>query len=515
MTDTPWLTWMLDQSWFYAGVLLILVFPLVVIALGELIQRLPPGRSEWSRVLKNLQHQIIPQLVFLLILTKIMGYDRSNIAVKVVETFLWVFVIHTTLGIANLLLFSHAEDRHDWRARIPKLVLDFTRAFLVLIGTALVLAYVWDLPLAKLLTALGVGSIVLGLALQDTLSSLFSGFALLTSRQFRINDWLSLPDDRIGKVISMNWRTVTLLTRDEDILIVPNSDLAKSTYTNFSHPYPRHMERVLFDFSFDDAPYKVKDAMIEAALATPGVLSDPYPSVALISYDEFSVRHEVQYFIEHYSDQPRIRNDFMSRVWYVAKRHGITFPTRAHEVVMMPSPADSDSQSEDVDISLLRRFPFLERRTTGLEDIAQHSHLLEYGRGEVILRQSEISTSLYLILEGSAEETHIDKTGHLHRINKLFNGDFFGLASMIRQEGSNISVTATTDLVVIAVSEAATHRLMDRYPDLADEMEHIIEKRLREVGNLDAKSERALTSDDDHENKNSGNIIDMKTFINN
>lgn len=512
MNDTTWFSWMLDKDWFYAGVLLIGVFPVLVIALGELIQGLPERKSLWKPILKSFQHQIVPQLVFLLILTQILGLDRSHFIVKVVETFLWVFVINTALSIVNVLLFANSGGRDDWRRKVPKLVLDVVRAFLVILGAALVLAYVWDLPLGKLLAALGVGSIVLGLALQDTLSALFSGFALLTSRQFQLGDWLSLTDNRIGKVISMNWRSVTLLTRDEDVIIVPNSDLAKSSFTNFSHPYPRHMERIPFDFSFDDAPHKVKDALLEAALSTPGILSDPHPRVALLSYDEFSVRHEVQYFIEHYSDQPAIRDSFMSRIWYVAKRHGITFPTRAHEVTMMPSPADAANAPQGVDVDLLKSFSFLKSRGAGLEDIARDSRLLEYGKGEVILRQGSISSVLFLVQSGTAEETYIDKNNQFHRLDILSIGDFFGLSSLIRQEESDLSVTALTDVTVIAIPETATQRLMDRFPDLANEMERIIEMRLRKIDGLEARYNSSRQ--DELEATQQNNVVEIKNFAN-
>ncbi len=510
--DLAWLSWMTSQQWLYTGILLILVFPLALILLGELIQRLPASQKGWIAILRNIKQQILPQLVFLLILTTVLDLDRSHIAVKVVETFLWIFVIHTTLAIVNELLFFTTATDSDWRTKIPKLVLDFTRAFLVLIGASLVLAYVWDLPLGKLLTALGVGSIVLGLALQDTLSSLFSGFALLSSRQFRIGDWLSLPDNRIGKVISMNWRTVTLLTRDEDILIVPNADLAKSTYTNFSHPYPRHMERLPFDFSFDDSPHKVKDALIEAALATPGILHDPAPAVALQSYDEFSVRHEVRYFIAHYDDQPRIRDDFMSRIWYVAKRHGITFPTRAHEVVVMPSLNTTQADDNSATLDLLRHFSFLRNCGKELENIAASANVLEFGRGEVVIAQGSISTALYLIVSGKAEEIHQDSAGQEHVIDDIGYGDFFGLGSLIRQEGSDITVRAVSDMQVIAIPEATTHQLMDRFPDLANEMEHIIERRMRMVKRMDSMAQKKEAG---RHQDTTGKVVRMKNIMNN
>ena len=62
-----------------------------------------------------------------------------------------------------------------------------------------------------------MGSIVLGLALQDTFSALFSGFSLVSSRQFKEGDWLEVGGD-IGKIIHVTWRTVTLLNLDEDII---------------------------------------------------------------------------------------------------------------------------------------------------------------------------------------------------------------------------------------------------------------------------------------------------------
>ena len=485
MNSSDLSSWAPGHIWFTWAVGLIVLFPLLIVVLGEVIHKMEKSQSKWLSPIKNLRHLVLPQLVFLLIMTRILGLDAENVWVRVVETALWIFIIHTSLGILNTLLFSGAnEDPGNWQGRVPKLVVDFARVVLVMIGAALVLSSVWGIDLGRMLAALGVGSIVLGLALQDTLGSLFSGFALLSSKQFRVGDWLNVGDNEEGKIIDMNWRTVTLLNRDEDIIIVPNAELAKGKFVNYTYPYPRHREKVQFDFSFDDAPYLVKKALKEAALATPGILADPEPVIALISYDEFSVKHEVLYFIEDYVDQPRILDDFKSRVWYVAKRYGISFPTRAHEVFMMESAIESQDQSRSEIESQLIHLPFLKSKQQQVALLAESAKKLDYATGERIIAQDEMTDYLYVVSTGKATESFIDGLDLSHDLNILQTNDFFGLAALVRNEPSDVSITCETDMQVIAIKRDAIQHLFEMNPELAVEMEKVLENRTREVRTL-------------------------------
>lgn len=509
--DSSWFSWGLQQPWFAWGIGLILVFPLLIVALGEIIQRLENQESPWATPVKNIRHLVLPQLVIMLILIKVMGITGDSVWVRINVTLFWVFVIHVSLSMLNLMIFSGINDTTGWRAKIPKLVIDFARAVLVILGAALVLSYVWGLELGRLLTALGVGSIVIGLALQDTLGSLFSGVALISSRQFKVGDWLYVGDKEEGKVISMNWRTVTLLTRDEDIIIVPNSELAKGKFMNYSFPYPRHMERVKFDFSFDDAPHVIKKALTEAALSTPGVLSDPAPKVALLSYDEFSVSHEVQYFIADYIHQPSIRDSFMSRIWYVAKRHGITFPTRAHEIIMYDAKQASASSVEDQCKKHLHKVSFLKSKNSAINEIATTAQLLDYGTGEEIIIQGSKADYLYIVVSGKALEFFIDSQGKKHDMNTLSQSDFFALKPLIRREPSDITAIALTDMQVIGITQEATYRLMEHFPELAAEMEQVIENRAHQVQLLKESSKQHSQNPESF--KGSDKIVDMRRFL--
>lgn len=468
------------ESWFSWTIALIVAFPLSVIILGELIHQLEHKGSLWLSLVRHIQRFILPLLVVLLIMQHVLELSSDNIAVKLVATIFWVLVIYAAVSLVNLTLFSDS-NASTWKIKAPKLLLDFARVIVIAVGSAMVLSYVWGFELAKMLAALGVGSIVLGLALQDTLSSLLSGFSLVSSRQFRVGDWLEVGDD-IGKVIDINWRTVTLLNRDEDVIIIPNGDLAKNRFVNYTYPYPLHVEHVSFDFSFDDAPYKVKEALHEAAMATSGILADPAPVIDLVSYDEFSVKHEIKFFIADYADLPAIKNQFISSVWYVAKRKGITFPTRAHEVFLQKPEQNNHADQEGKKYQILSNSALLKGKDEeSLREIAHHSYVYTYGKGEAIIKQGEKSDEFFIMLEGSATEIFTHNKGTIHEMRKLEQGDFLGLVSLINNDADNVSVITACDTDVLAVDEVSTRKLLAKHPELATEIEHMIERQQIEL----------------------------------
>ena len=124
-------------------------------------------------------------------LSKIVGLEADSATMRSVATLFWISVIYAVLLFVNLLLFEQAAAG-SWRARAPKLFQDLLRVLLVVIGAAIVLSVVWRRDLGGLVAALGVGSIVLGLALQETLGNLMSGIAMLFERPFSIGDWIEV-----------------------------------------------------------------------------------------------------------------------------------------------------------------------------------------------------------------------------------------------------------------------------------------------------------------------------------
>ena len=94
------------------------------------------------------------------------------------------------------------------------------------------LGFVFGLSLQGLIATSGIIAIVLGLALQSTLGDVFSGLSLSIAKPYRIGDDIILDGGAEGEVIEINWRSTHLKNGSNDVVIVPNSAIAKMRTSN-------------------------------------------------------------------------------------------------------------------------------------------------------------------------------------------------------------------------------------------------------------------------------------------
>ncbi len=467
--------------WWLGGVLL--AYPMAVILLGEFTFRMQDKYKPFEPIIKATQYFILPNLIIMLMLTSVFGYADTNIIVKITKTIFWVAVIYASVSLFNILMFNSTVMGKK-SIEVPKLLLDFFRVILIAIGVALVLSAVWEVDLGKMLTALGVGSVVLGLALQDTLSGIFSGLALLSGKQFSIGDWLKV-DDIDGKVEGMDWRSVTLQTRENDLVVIPNIVLAKEKFRNYSQPTPIHMEHLGFDISFDDAPSKVKEILLEVARKTEGILREPEPSVALVSYDEFSIHYDVRYFIDGYDEQQSIRDSFVSKVWYAAQRDGFVFPTRSHEVYNFEGEKYKFPDTKVELIKNLKSFSLFKLQNREYVELADSSFCYSYGEEEEILLQGDSCKTMYIIIKGEVEELYLDLQKRGHNLATLSKNNFFGMNTLMGDQLSLTTFIAKTDVDVLIIKPEAIQKLLDRYPSLSRKIGQVMESREKSIETIE------------------------------
>jgi len=232
--------------------------------------------------------------------------------------------------LMNHLLFSE-DNILTGKETIPKLGRDIIQFILVLISSAFVFSSIWGLDLGHLLTALGVGSFVIGLALQEPLGNLFNGIALLIAKPFEKGDWVEIGDET-GKIVDINWRSAKIVNRSNELIIIPNNALGKERIKNLSRPSKIHAEMVNIGFSYDDNPIKVKEALIEIARASKHVLTTPPPIAIVISYDDFYINYGLKFFINDYADQILMKDEIMTKIYGVTKDKGLTIPFPIQEI---------------------------------------------------------------------------------------------------------------------------------------------------------------------------------------
>lgn len=471
-----------QEASFVWGLILIIVFPLTIVFLGEILIRLRKRNLPLAITLQIIRNLVLPSLALFVLLHKVLDLPRNLPLLQIVETLVGVCAIHAVLSLVNSLLFGEIKVG-TWQANIPKLFRDLVRFFFIAVGTALVLSIVWNADLGGLVAALGIGSIVIGLALQDTLGNVFSGITLLFESPFNLGDWLEINGIK-GKVIEINWRSVHLLTRELELLVIPNGILAKEVIRNYRLPQKLHVEPVDIGFSYNDPPNKVKRVLKETALATKGVLDKPEPVIQTIEYGDSSINYRVRLFLADYDKVPQIRDEFITRIWYATNRYDLNIPFPIRTLYHQPQTKSKPDELLASFVDYLRSFPsFVGIDSEILEELVQDAAIKHFGIGEPALNQGTKNNGLYLIITGRALISVPNNSGRQIEIATLSRGEFFGEMALLTHSSlaGLISVTAMEDLEVLILKTEAVQLILDRVPRLAEEIGAVIETRRKAI----------------------------------
>ena len=481
-----------SQDWFVWGAILIIGFPFLTLLLGEIIYRAKSKDKLLVATLQIVRNLIFPSLALFILLNKILGLSQDTTPLRLVQTGLWLFTIHGSLTLINGLLFNQAQAG-SWQANVPRLFRDLSRVFLILCGVAIVLSVVWGADLGGVIAALGVGSIVIGLALQDTLGNLFSGIALLFERPFTEGDWI-MVDDITGKVIEINWRSVHLLTRELEMLVIPNAVLASATIRNYRRPQKLHIEPVDVGFSYNDPPNKVKKVMKETALATKGVLDKPEPVIQTISYDDSSIGYRVRLFMSDYDKVPQIRDEFVTRIWYAAERYGLNIPFPIRTLYHNPPTKTNTAEVINEYLEHLHDFPsFANVDRQILEDLAHNATEKAFGEGEKAIAQGKRIQGIHIIVTGKASVTiKRENSFKEEEVTELSDGDFFGESALSGKNISPVSVTALSDLKVLILPVEVMQTALEQSTYLRQEIGVVMETRRKAIALLQKTKSKSL-----------------------
>lgn len=456
----------------------VLGLPLGMLLLTEVAVRLRRGgRGRWAAPVLLARNFILPTLALYILLVRVVGLGEEQTAVKVVLTLLWVSVLYAALTLLNVVLFEGAEEG-SWQSRVPKLLQDLGRLVLVLIGLGIVLSAVWGQSLAGLVTALGVGTLAIGLALQDPMGNLFSGLMLMFERPFSVGDFIKIGETT-GKVVEINWRAVHILVRKTEIAIVPNSTLSKGNFTNLSRPTREYAEQLFLGFSYDDPPNKVKRVLKRLALETQGVVQDPPPSVSTHAYDNSSITYKLTFRVADYSEAGGVKDELLTRVWYAAKRDGLS----------MPFPTQTQVQVRQEDLDAAAKAPLPEEalqkfgqlglaKASGLEESLRRDAVRHYAKGEVVVARGESLPGLCLVLRGEVSLTSPEGSAATEKeVARLGAGEFFGEKALLSSSASEVTVTAVDDVELVVLEGPALRRLVDQAPHVAREIGAVLEAR--------------------------------------
>jgi len=439
--------------------------------------------SRFKDVVRMVRALVLPCFAALWGVESVCGFNRDSGEFKLVATVVGFSVVWFVASTLQALFLAEAHS-NALRSRTPRLLVDIVRLCFVVVGMVMVYSGVWHKDVSPLLTTFGVGSLVVGLALQDTLGNLFSGLSLIFERPVAVGDWVQLGDT-IGKVRQITWRSVRIVTRELNEITIPNSAIGKDRILNFSSPTRLHGFKITVGFSYDAPPSLVKEMLQTTALETPGISETPAPDARTIDFAASSVTYELRVFIEDYELLTDVRNDLMSRVWYAARRAGIEIPYPIRTVYKTEMPYLQEQRDDEARLlavlpktALFKDLSEAEARVLGRSVFIQR-----FGRGEDLLREGEKGDHFFVLLEGSCSVLVAGASGSAITVASLGSGAVVGEMALLAGAQRTATVRAATEVLVARVGKGALTNLLELRPDLLDglaryaaEKSHVIDE---------------------------------------
>jgi len=201
-----------------------------------------------------------------------------------------------------------------------------------LVGTALIIILKhFNYDILSLVTALGIGSLAIGMAAKDTLANMISGFTLMIDRPFRLGDRIQLAGGQTGDVQDIGLRSTKIKTLDNQLLIIPNSDLCNNLLTNQAFPDLRAKGKISIGVAYGSDVDQVKQLLVAAALDVSEVLRDPPPEAFFTSFGDSALQMALFFWVEEYTRLFPTTDRINSLIITRFNEHGIgiPFPTRA------------------------------------------------------------------------------------------------------------------------------------------------------------------------------------------
>ncbi len=471
--------------------LLNLLYALAVFVGLEVIYRLL-ARFKAVRISSFLAHVtiILVSLWFFLGLSQVPLDTFGMKLLRAAALFLTVVIL---LNIIDRLLVDNLL-RARRQIEIPVLLHELIRIMLLFLVLFVIISRVFQAKLSTLLVSSAVVSAVIGLALQDVLGNIVAGVALHVGKPFQVGDWVKVSD-QVGAVVQTSWRSTTIRTLDGDFVIIPNGSISRQEITNYSAPNPRHAEYAQVGVRYEVPPNIVKEAMIQTALQTQGVLAEPKPQVRLREFGDFSITYRMKYWIDDFPRHPDITDEVMTKIWYLFRRRdiGIPFPIRDVQLHTITPEIDEKMRAERISSiqEALQRVEIFEPLSAAeLRQLAEGAGLQQYAAGESIVLQGGEGDSFFVITSGCVEVSAADDAGVKAVLARLGKGAFFGEMSLLTGERRSATVTAIEDSTVIIIDKANFAGVITSNPAIAQSLSEILERRLGEIATKMAELER-------------------------
>ncbi|MCP8466132.1 mechanosensitive ion channel family protein [Pseudomonas sp. ZM23] len=384
----------------------------------------------------------------------------SHMIATAVQIAWWLFAARCLTVVLGFLLVQRV-------GHAGRLLQDVVGALIFLVAIIASAGYVLELPVKGLLATSGVVAIVLGLALQSTLSDVFSGIVLNTTKPYQLEDWVSI-DGIEGKVVEIDWRSTYLQTAQGTLAVVPNSLAAKAKVLNLSRPANLYGLSLSLTVSPRVRPRKVIEALERALGGCRPLLGSPAPTVSVRQAGPNGVEYELSGFVAAMGEKREARNQLYDLAFRHLQAAGIELLSDAD----LPAREHASRAR-----ALLVRSGLFDALTDNERDeLAATMQRRPFRSGEVLLAAGDVSDQLLIIDTGVVSVT-LPHAGQTIEAGRMGPGEVIGEAGVLSGSAWQAQFTALSDGAVYRLDKTVLAPCLEARQEIAEAMSHLLDFR--------------------------------------
>lgn len=372
----------------------------------------------------------------------------------------WLLCARTLTVVLGVLLMPRS-------GHTGRLLQDVLGAVIFLTALVAAAAYIMQLPVKGLLATSGVVAIVVGLALQSTLSDVFSGIVLNTTKPYRLDDWVSI-DGTEGKVIEMDWRATYLRTSQGGTLVIPNSVAAKAKILNLNRTADIQQLSMGVSVPAQVRPRLVFDALNRTLQGVSALLPAPEAKVTVKASDLHTVEYEISGYVSTQCNKTEVRN----LMFDLAHRHlqaaGILRGNETLEVAHSPQRALLDN------VKIFRSLSAEEK-----DRLAEQMQPLAVSAGQVVLELGEVSEQLLVIGTGVVSASVYDGERFIEA-GRMGPGEIMGEQGVIDDTPSQGRFTALRSGMLYRIDKPLIRASVEQHSEIGSALQKL--QSFREQG---------------------------------
>ena len=326
----------------YWRFLFILAITLVVAYIAKLFVKmiLKPMAKRTKTKVDDLIIKSLSSVIFYLIFA--LGFKvgfqhfdfESNIYNGVINSLLILIVCILLIRVINNL----AEHwKVDWAAktkstaddRLIPLIERLMKAVVIILGVIFIFDS-WNVDISPLLATAGIAGIAISFAVKDSLTNILGGLQLVLDKTFKVGDKVELDSGEMGVILDIGLRSTKLRTYDNEVIYIPNGNLANIKIKNFTVPDLSIRVNVDFGVEYGSDTELVRQVVLAAIQEIDEVLEEPAPAVLFVNMSDFSLDFKARVWVKEYTQAYSVKLKVVDEIYNTLNKAGIgiPFPTR-------------------------------------------------------------------------------------------------------------------------------------------------------------------------------------------